>query len=89
MLGVILLPIGEVMMSRLPKLKIKFPFGDPSEYVCELEEAKNCLNFNEGVFLIEGQGIHSYDELVSIVTQDKYQDKEFLEVEWLQYIGGG
>ena len=76
-------------MSRLPKLRIRFPSGSPGEYICELEQAKDYLNFNEGVFLVEGQGIQSYDELVSIATQDKYKNKEFLEVELLHIIGGG
>ena len=26
-------------MSKLPKLRIKYPFGYPSETICELEEA--------------------------------------------------
>jgi hypothetical protein len=86
---VILIPIGEAIMSRLPKLKIKLPAGNPREYICELEQAREYLNFNEGVFLVEGQGVHSYDELVHIATQDKYKNKEFLEIEWLQMIGGG
>jgi hypothetical protein len=76
-------------MSQLPKLKIKLPFSDPSENICELEQAKYRLNFDEGTFLVEGQGVHSYDELVQIVTQDKYKNKEFLEVELLQLIAGG
>jgi len=76
-------------MSQVPKLKIKLPSSDPSEYICELEQAKYCLNFNEGVFLVEGQGVHSYDELVHIATQDKHKNKEFLNVELLQVIGGG
>jgi hypothetical protein len=76
-------------MTRIPKLKIKLPSGDPSEYICELEEAGDYLNFNEGVFLVDGQGVHSYDELVHIVSQEKYKNKEFLEVEFLQLIGGG
>lgn len=76
-------------MSRIPKLKINLPSGDQSEYICELEEAKYCLNFNEGVFLVEGQGVRSYDELVNIATQDKYKNKEFLEVKLLHIIGGG
>jgi hypothetical protein len=76
-------------MSRVPKLKIKLPSGGSSEFICELEEAKDYLNFNEGVFLVEGQGVRSYDELVNIATQDKYKNKEFLEVELLHIIGGG
>lgn len=76
-------------MPRLPKVKIKLPSGDPSEYICELEQARDYLNFNEGVFMVEGQGIQSFDELVRIAFQDKNKDKEFIVVEWLQIVGGG
>jgi hypothetical protein len=76
-------------MSPSPKLKIKLPCGDPSEYLIDLEQAKQYLNFSEGVFSIEGQGIQSYDQLVQIASQDKYRNKEFLVVELLQIIGGG
>jgi hypothetical protein len=76
-------------MPRLPRLKIKLPSGDPGEFTCELEQARDYLNFSEGLFVIEGQGIHSYDELVHVVEQDKYKNKEFLVVEYLQFIGGG
>ncbi len=76
-------------MPLLPKLKIKLPSGDPDEFVCDLEEARNYLNFSEGIFLVEGQGVHTYDELVQVATRDIYKDKEFIEVKFLQYIGGG
>jgi hypothetical protein len=76
-------------MPRLPKLKIKLPSGSQNEFICELEQAKDCLNFEEGVFLVEGQGVHSYDELVHMATQDKHKNKEFLVVEWFQMVGGG
>ncbi len=73
-------------MARLPKLKIKLP---PGEYICELDEARQYLDFSVGVFMAEGQGVQSFDELVRIASQDKYKDKEFIIVEWLQIIGGG
>ena len=76
-------------MSQVPKLKIKLPSGDPSEYICELDQAKYCLDFNEGVFLVEGQAVHSYDELVHIVSQKQYKNREYLNIELLQIIGGG
>lgn len=76
-------------MYRLPKVKIELPSGEPSEYIYELEQARDYLNFNEGVFMVEGQGIQSFDELIRIASQDKYKDKEFIVVEWAQIIGGG
>jgi hypothetical protein len=76
-------------MSPPPKLKIKLPQGNSVEYIYELEEAKSVLDFNEGIFIVEGQGVHSYDELMNIASQDKFKDKEYLEVEWLHMVGGG
>lgn len=75
-------------MARLPKIKIKLTSGDPNEYIYDLEQASEYLDFEKGIFLVEGQGVHSYDELVRIATQDKYKNKEFI-VELLQPIEGG
>jgi hypothetical protein len=76
-------------MPRLPKIKIKLPSGNPDEYICDLEQAGEYLDFDKAVFLVAGQGIHSYDELVRIASQDKYKDVEFIVVELLQPIVGG
>jgi hypothetical protein len=76
-------------MSRLPKIKIKLPSSGAKEYICDLEQAGEYLDFEQGVFVVEGQGVHSYDELVRIVNQDKYKDAEFIVVELLQPIVGG
>jgi hypothetical protein len=75
-------------MAKSPELVIK-PFGNPSEYICDLEEAKNYLNFDGGVILIEGRMIHSYEEFVQVVAQDKYKNKESIEVVLLPTIIGG
>lgn len=76
-------------MSTLPKIKIKIPASDPGEYICELDQAGDYLDFDQGVFVIEGQGIHSYDELVRIANLEKYRNTEFLIIELLQPIVGG
>ena len=76
-------------MSRLPKIKIKLPSGSPDEYICDLEQARDYLDFENGIFLVAGQGVHSYDELVRIVSQDKFNNVEFIVVELLQPIVGG
>ena len=75
-------------MAKLPKLIIK-PFGYSIEVVCDLEEAGNYLNFDGGVILIEGRIIHCYDELVQVAVQDKYKDREIIEVVLLPIITGG
>ena len=76
-------------MSRLPKLKIKLPSGNPDEYIYDLEEARDVLNFSEGVFVVDGQWIHSFDEIIDLARQDSFRDREFIEVEWLHVMGGG
>jgi hypothetical protein len=76
-------------MSGLPKIKIKLPSGSPDEYICDLEQARDYLDFENGIFLVAGQGVHSYDELVRIVSQDKFNNVEFIVVELLQPIVGG
>ena len=76
-------------MSHLPKLKIKLPAGNPSEDVCELEQAKHLLNFDNGVIMVDGKTVYTYDELFDLATQDNYKNKEYLEVVLLQVIEGG
>ena len=78
-------------MSKLPKLKIKLLFGYPSEDICELEQAKYRFTYGqEGLVVVEGQVVNSYEELVQLASRDDYKDKEFLEVELLPaLIGGG
>ncbi len=72
----------------MAKLIIK-PFGSLNEDICDLEEAKNRLNFDVGIILIEGQIMHSYDELVQLAYQDTYKNKEYIEVVVLPTITGG
>ena len=72
----------------MPKLSIKI-FGDPGEDICELEEAKYLLNFANQIIVIDGQDVHSYDELVKIVSQAKYSDQELIEVTQIPAITGG
>jgi hypothetical protein len=39
--------------------------------------------------MVEGQGLQSYEDLIRIASQEKYRDKEYIVVEWLQIVGGG
>jgi hypothetical protein len=80
---------GGLPISHLPKLKIKLPSDYPAEDVCELEQAKYLLNFDRGIILVEGQRVYSYDELVQLASQDKYKNKEFIEVVGILPISGG
>ena len=78
-------------MSRLPKLKLKKPFGYPLEEIRDFEQAQYFL-FSYGasaIVIVEGQEINSYEELVQLAAQDRYKDKELLEVELLPAVIGG
>ena len=74
-------------MTKLPKLKIKLPFQDVVDDICDLEEARYRLDYGHDYFLIvvEGQLVHSYEDLVRLVQQERFRDRDFLEV-WLQPI---
>ncbi len=72
----------------MPRLLIKV-FGEPGEDICELEEAKYLLDFANRIIVIDGQGVRSYDELVKIVSQEKYSNQEFVEVVQIPAIAGG
>ena len=54
-----------------------------------MEEAKDRLNFGGGIIIVEGQMVHTYDELVTMVTQDSCKDKEFIEVKLVVPYSGG
>jgi hypothetical protein len=76
------------MDQEMPKLMIKV-FGDPGGEICELEEASNYLNFESGIIVVEGQNVYSYDDLVQIASQEKYRNKEYIEVSQIPPIEGG
>jgi len=77
-------------MSKLPKLKIILPFGYAPESICDFEEAKHRLFYAPDLLVfVEGHVIYSYEELVQIASQDRYKDKEFLEVVLTHLIDGG
>jgi hypothetical protein len=73
---------------QMPKLVIKV-FGDPGEDVCELDEARYFLNFNNRLVVIEGKDIHSYAELVQVISQERFRDREFIEVVQVPPVEGG
>jgi len=78
-------------MPKLPKLKVKKPFGYPSEEIRDFEQAKYFL-FSYGastIVMVEKQVVNSYDELLQLAAQDCYKDKESLDVVVLPAIVGG
>ena len=88
-------------MAKSPKLKIKNYIKRPlEEKICNLKEGEDILqvylpkNYKTGdiaaaLIAVEGQRIHSYDELIKIVNQDFYKDREFIEVMIHAAFGGG
>ncbi len=77
-------------MSRLPKLKVINPYWDMPVEIREFEQGKY-LPFGAGGILIvvEDRVIYSYDELVQLASEKRYQDREFLEVRFVEITGGG
>jgi hypothetical protein len=71
-----------------PRKIIVKPFGYMNGKTCEFEQAKG-FNYDDGVVLLDGIRIHSYDELVRLASSDKYKDSEFIEIVLLPAISGG
>ena len=87
-----------VSRKKLPKLKIKKHFGGllQEERIYDFEEARTFLinywpsEHWAGVMVaVEGQLVHSYDELVQLATQERYKDREFIEVGLYPQVAGG
>jgi hypothetical protein len=38
---------------------------------------------------VEGEVIHSYEELIRLASQDRYKDRDFLEVQMETVVAGG
>lgn len=83
-------------MTNMPKLRIKRYFGGLplEERICDLEEAREVLrNYFPGerwagaLIGVEGELVHSYEELMEIVKRKK--GKEFIEVGIYPQSGGG
>lgn len=47
------------------------------------------MNFERGMILVDGQRVKSYDELAALAAQDKYRNREFIEVDAILFISGG
>ncbi len=82
-------PGGGIILPSMPKVKIILPPGFPEEEPFDLEQAAYHLNFNSGIVQIDGQRIRSYDELVQLASQDKYRNKDYIEVVVILLIAGG
>jgi hypothetical protein len=72
----------------MPKLLVKV-FGDPGEDIYDLEEARYYFDFSNQIVVIDGHNIRSYEELVTVVSDEKYSDRELIEVVQIPAITGG
>ncbi|MFC2013346.1 hypothetical protein ACFLU8_00395 [Chloroflexota bacterium] len=75
----------------MPKLKIISTLRYNDE-ICDLEQAKDILFRSSGILthvVVEGQLIQSYEDLVQLISQEQYKDREFLEVRELPIMPGG
>ena len=79
---------GEI--SKLPKLRIESPIIGQPEEICDIGQAKDKLRFDSGILVVtDGQWVGSYDELVRLITQDSYRNKEVLDIKIVPIVGGG
>jgi hypothetical protein len=64
------------------------PLGYTNCTLCDLEHARN-LNFSGAIVLVDGRRVSSYDELVRLVSQNVYRNRETIEVVILPLVTGG
>jgi len=76
-------------VPKLPKLKIIQPYWDVPEEIRDFKEGKYLPFCGHLYIVVEGEVISSYDELVQLAAEDRYKDKEFLEVRLLEITSGG
>jgi hypothetical protein len=82
-------PVKEgIIISGKPVLKIKY-FGSTAEDSCDLEQGRYIFNLDQGIILAEGRTVQTFKELAELAAQEKYKDKNFIEIVILPAIVGG
>jgi hypothetical protein len=77
-------------MSGVPKLKVThWVDAQPSQLVIEFEQASYFLFNYDVIVVVEGEVIRSYDDLVKFASQDRFKDREYLEVQMETIVAGG
>ena len=77
-------------MSGFPKLKVTHLIdGHRSEEMIDFEQAQHFLFNYDVIVAVEGEVIRTYEELVQLASQDRFKDREFLEVQMETVIAGG
>lgn len=72
----------------MTKVAIKI-FGQTGEDICKLEEAGYLFGLDGRIVMVEGQRANSYDDLVRLANQDKFKDKDLIDIVLLPAIAGG
>jgi len=47
------------------------------------------MDFEKGLFMVDGQHIGSYPELLQLASSEKYRNREFIEIILLPPVMGG
>ena len=76
-------------MSKLPKLKVYWGSWGKKAEIYDFEEVRHLDIFSGNIVVVEGQVINSYDELAQLAAQERYRDRELLEVLTVVAVGGG
>ena len=77
-------------MSSFPKLKVThWVDAQPSQEMIDFEQAPYFLFNYDVIVAVEGEVIYSYEDLVQLASQDRFKDREFLEVQLETIVAGG
>ncbi len=77
-------------MSRFPKLKVThWVDTQPSQEMIDFEQAPYFLFNYDAIVVVEGEVIYSYEDLVQLASQDRFKDRDFLEVQLETVLAGG
>jgi hypothetical protein len=70
-------------------LKILLPPGYPEEEAFNLEEAATRLNFERSIIAVDGRRVRTYEDLVKLVSQPPYREREYVEILVALFAMGG
>jgi hypothetical protein len=77
-------------MDKLPRLKVQGLGWDYSSGgIYDFEKAKHFPYDQNILIVVEGNIIHSYQNLLDLIKEPEYQEKGILNVQFLEHIIGG
>lgn len=75
-------------MSKTPKFRVK-GLGWEAAGTYSIEQARN-FPYGQGLVVsVEDQVVQSYEELLQLINQPSFVDKDFIQVTFLDIIVGG